>query len=83
MGIESKVEHQTVLPIRKQIRAWRRANRKMAWGIRKAEFEVIEEPPELTEDDKRRGYIGIILSYGFGAVYAGVSHRYRWFFSVD
>jgi hypothetical protein len=53
-------------PIPKQIKAWRRANRKMAWGIQQPEFDRMKSPPELTEDDRGEGFIGVILSYGFG-----------------
>jgi len=65
---KSKSRKQTdlILPIPKQIKAWRRANRKMAWGIPAVEFNRIEAPPRLTDDDKRDGFIGVILSYGFG-----------------
>jgi hypothetical protein len=55
-----------ILPIPKQIKAWRRANRKMAWGIPPLEFDRIKAPLKLTEDDRRKEFIGVILSYGFG-----------------
>lgn len=55
-----------ILPASKQIRAWRKANRKMGWGIRDEEFHHIQEPPPMTEADKRQGYIGAVLCYGFG-----------------
>ena len=38
----------------------------MAWGIPEYEFDRIEAPPQLAEDDRRDGFIGVILSYGFG-----------------
>jgi hypothetical protein len=55
-----------ILPINNQIRAWRRANRKMSWGISKAEFERIEIAPALIETDQRNGFIGVAIFYGFG-----------------
>ena len=59
-------EGHLILPISKQIKAWKRANGKMGWGITGEAFESIGEPPQLTEDDRRQGYIGAVLSYGFG-----------------
>jgi hypothetical protein len=50
----------------KQIKAWRKANRKMKWRIAGAEFDGIKEPPELSTADQHDGFIGVILSYGFG-----------------
>ena len=50
----------------KQIKAWRRANRKMAWGIKKEEFDNIQSPPPLSEDDRSEGFIDVGLFYGFG-----------------
>ena len=32
-------------PVGEQIRRWRRANRKMSWGINEAEFESLRDPP--------------------------------------
>ena len=55
-----------ILPVREQIKAWHRANRKMSWKIPKAEFDMIEPPPQLTSEDKEDGFIGAVLSYGFG-----------------
>jgi len=50
----------------KKIKAWRRANRKMAWGIKKEEFDNIQSPPPLSQDDRSEGFIGVGLFYGFG-----------------
>ncbi len=50
----------------KQIKAWRKANRRMKWGIPAAEFKMIEPLPPLTPKDKADGFIGAVLSYGFG-----------------
>lgn len=55
-----------ILRASKQIKSWRKANRKMGWGIPKVEFERIGMPPKLTENDPNEGFIGVILSYGFG-----------------
>jgi hypothetical protein len=63
---KSKKQIDLILPIHRQIKHWRKANRKMSWDIKEDEFDHIGDPPPLTEDDKKRGFIGIILSYGFG-----------------
>lgn len=55
-----------ILPIGQQIKAWRRANRKMAWNIQGEDFESIASPPLLSERDKIDGFIGVGLFYGFG-----------------
>jgi len=55
-----------ILSADKQMNAWRKANRKMKWGILPAEFKRITPPPPLTPADKTDGFIGVILSYGFG-----------------
>ncbi|MGD2127180.1 MAG: hypothetical protein PVG99_13930 [Desulfobacteraceae bacterium] len=55
-----------ILPIETQIKAWHLANRKMAWGISRGEFEDIEEPPSLTENDRHDGFLGVALFYGLG-----------------
>jgi hypothetical protein len=38
----------------------------MHWAIGEAEFRQIPTPPRLTESDRRDGFCGVILSYGFG-----------------
>ena len=55
-----------ILPVNNQIRAWRRANRKMSWGISKEEFDYIEMPPTLTDKDQYDEVIGVAIFYGFG-----------------
>jgi len=52
--------------ISKQIAAWRKADRKMRWHIPEEEFETISAPPDLTDTDIGDGFVGVILSYGFG-----------------
>lgn len=56
----------SVLPVKKQIKAWRRANRKMAWGIKNEEFDRIGAPYALTNTERYQGFIGAALFYGFG-----------------
>ena len=56
-----------ILPINQQIKAWHKANRKMAWGISIEEFDSIESPPLLTEEDQNNGFAGVVLFYGFGS----------------
>jgi hypothetical protein len=53
-------------PVPAQIAAWRKANRKMRWKIPAPEFDAIPEPPGLTDTDIRDGFVGVIVSYGFG-----------------
>ena len=57
-----------ILPMKEQIKAWRRASKKMGWGIKNNEFEVLERLflPHLTDNDRRQGFIGPVLFYGFG-----------------
>jgi hypothetical protein len=38
----------------------------VSWGIIREEFERNGSPPRLTEDDRLDGFMGAILSYGFG-----------------
>ncbi len=63
---KSKAPDDTILSIPDQIESWRTANRKMAWGIQDADFDRIGTPPQLTDQDRRDGFVGVILSYGFG-----------------
>ena len=55
-----------ILPLAEQVEAWRRANRKMSWGILEEEFRRIQPPPLIDEDDRRDGFAGTALFYGFG-----------------
>lgn len=58
------------LPVEDQIRKWRRANRRMHWGIGKTEFEYLSHSP--FKMDKLDGYrCGSVLCYGFGDDGAG------------
>ncbi|MBW1890163.1 MAG: hypothetical protein JRI93_06505 [Deltaproteobacteria bacterium] len=54
-----------ILSADKQIKAWRKANRRMKWSIPAAKFDLIE-PPQLTSKDKEEGFIGVVLNFGFG-----------------
>ena len=63
---KSKDKNGSIQPIPDQINAWREANRKMEWGIREAEFHGIGAPPRLIDKDRRDGFVGVILCYGFG-----------------
>ena len=63
-------EH-VIFPIEEQIKAWRRANKKMNWDIGEKEFEGIDSPPSLTDHDLEQGFVGIALFYGFGDDSAG------------
>lgn len=55
------------VPAERQVKAWRKANRRMKWGIADLEFSQIPEPPKLSERDLTDGFYGVILSYGFGS----------------
>jgi hypothetical protein len=55
-----------ILPFKSQIKSWEKANRRMKWGIRKIEFAKINMPEKLNEEDKKDGFLGSILCYGFG-----------------
>jgi hypothetical protein len=67
LSSKAKPEDQSsILPLDRQIKAWHKANRKMAWGIKKREFDQIDAPPPLTDDDRGQGYLGSALFYGFG-----------------
>jgi hypothetical protein len=61
-GTQGKI----ILPVEEQIKAWHTASRRMAWGIKKEEFNMIETPPSLSDDDRAEGFEGIALFYGFG-----------------
>ncbi len=63
---KSKGENLLLLPIDWQVKAWKKANRKMGWGIERREFQKIVVPPSLTEKDLQDGFRGIGLFYGFG-----------------
>jgi len=55
-----------IRPISAQTKSWKKANRRMGWGIRKEEFDKIGEVPLLMNAERTRGYIGTALFYGFG-----------------
>jgi len=55
-----------VLPVSAQIKAWRKANRRMKWHIGEDEFAAVNPAPELTEQDRSDGFTGSLLCYGFG-----------------
>jgi hypothetical protein len=55
-----------ILPVCEQVRSWRKTNRKRKWRITSAEFERVLQKPELTSEDIADGFVGLVLSYGFG-----------------
>ncbi|MEJ2099814.1 MAG: hypothetical protein P8X68_07535 [Desulfobacterales bacterium] len=56
-----------ILPMKEQIKAWRRAAQKMGWSIDNREFEKLDVlPAPLTDNDRKCGFIGTVLFYGFG-----------------
>lgn len=52
------------LSVDRQVKAWRKANRKMKWGIPEFEFHQLPRSPELTGKDLSEGFRGVVLSYG-------------------
>jgi hypothetical protein len=66
LNSRSKGNDGSILPVPDQIETWRKADRKMAWAIPEAEFHGIGSPPPVTDKDRRHGFVGVILSYGFG-----------------
>ena len=38
----------------------------MGWGIGQEEFDGIAQPPEITDQDRKDGFVGVGLFYGFG-----------------
>lgn len=55
-----------ILPIDAQLRAWRKANRRMGWNIPKESFDRLSSAPALSSEEQSQGYIGVILCHGFG-----------------
>jgi hypothetical protein len=55
-----------VLPLQDQLDAWRKAVKKMRWGIRREEFDRIPAPAALTAEERAAGFAGTALFYGFG-----------------
>jgi hypothetical protein len=62
-----------ILSLEKQVKTWRRANRKMGWGIKEKEFAELQQPQEIEESDRREGFLGTALFYGFGDDGSGYS----------
>ncbi len=54
------------LPISDQIRSWKKANRKMGWGIMREEFSKLRALSELAREANDRGLRDPALFYGFG-----------------
>jgi hypothetical protein len=57
---------ESILNFQEQIRAWRKANRKMGWEIPQEEFDKQEKSTALTDDGVNHEFIGTALFYGFG-----------------
>ena len=51
----AKNQQRGILPLNPQIKAWRKANCKMNWGIGQAEFEAIGIEPESSQAGHRDG----------------------------
>jgi hypothetical protein len=63
---QPKTEGDLILPIQEQVKAWRKASRKMDWEIADDEFDMLEELPLLKDEDRIQGFVGAVLFYGFG-----------------
>lgn len=55
-----------IRPFKAQVNAWHRANKKMKWGIPAKDFESLVPWPQLNREDQKKGFIGMLLCYGFG-----------------
>ena len=55
-----------ILTAQDQIKAWRRAIRKMDWKIPDDEFGTLKAIPLLNNEDRIQGFKGAVLFYGFG-----------------
>lgn len=55
-----------ILPLETQIKAWKRANRRMNWRISNKAFSNIGAAPPLNAELKDEGFMGPALFYGFG-----------------
>ncbi len=60
-----------ILPLGKQVLVWKKADKKMSWGIKEEIFASIGQPPPLTQAERKRGFFGPVLFYGFGDDGAG------------
>ena len=63
---QSKMGEESILTVQEQIKAWRKANRKMGWNITQEEFDKLAMIPSLTDGEVNQGFIGSALFYGFG-----------------
>jgi hypothetical protein len=68
LKINPQSQDAIIFPMTEQVKAWRRANQKMGWGIDNTEFEILEKSirPPLTDNDRKQGFIGSVIFYGFG-----------------
>ena len=63
---QSKMGDESILTVQEQIKAWRKADRKMGWNITREEFDKLAMIPSLADSDVNQGFIGTALFYGFG-----------------
>jgi hypothetical protein len=63
-----KVEIDPILPVEEQIKAWRKAAKRMRWPISEAELADLPslQSPAMTGEDMNQGFLGSGLFYGFG-----------------
>ena len=62
-----------ILPLKAQSAAWRKADRRMKWGMPGEDFDRILSAPDLSVEERADGFIGHILCYGFGCSTDGAS----------
>ena len=62
------IDKNPILTIAAQIKAWRKAIRQMRWSISDGELDDLAawRCPELSDDDRRQGFVGTVVFYGFG-----------------
>ncbi|MCG6894214.1 MAG: hypothetical protein LJE65_11445 [Desulfobacteraceae bacterium] len=65
-GTENAPTAGWILPFDRQVRTWRKASRRMKWHISREEFAAVQPPHPLAAEDLEDGFIGSVLSYGFG-----------------
>jgi hypothetical protein len=70
---QSKPEADLILTMQEQIKAWRKASRKMDWAISDDEFNMLEALPLVNSENRIQGFMGTVLFYGFGEDDAGHS----------
>ena len=64
--IFNKIDSSQFLPLSRQARRWRKANKKMGWHIPREEFQAIDTWLQLQPSLHYQDLGGVVLCYGFG-----------------